>query len=209
MTSSLSASPSSAEGSPVGTHVIACGAIARHVDDIVRRRNWSVTIHPLPPLLHNRPRDIAAAIEHAIEGIAGSADRIAIAYADCGTYGAIDAVAERHGLHRLQGEHCYDIFGGVERIAGLLEEEPGTYFFTDYLVKAFHRSVVVELGLDRHPELRDDYFGNYRRVVWLAQEPSADLHEAALNAAELMGLPLEVIEVSDVGLEAQLQLLLQ
>ena len=102
-----------------------------------------------------------------------------MAYADCGTYGALDEVCDRLGMRRLAGLHCYDVFGGAERLAKFFEEQPGTYVLTDFLVKSFVRTVVVELGLDRYPELRDDYFGNYTRVVWLAQEPDDELDELA------------------------------
>ena len=199
---------SSSSDSPSRTDVIACGAIARHVDDIVRRRGWDVVIHPLPPLLHNAPKEIAPAVESMIAELAPSGHRIVVAYADCGSYGALDAVIERHGIGRLAGQHCYDVFAGADEIRAMLDEQAGTYFFTDYLVKSFHRSVVVELGLDRHPELRDDYFRHYTRVVWLAQSPTDELRAAASAAAALMGLPLDVREVGDLGLEAQLELLL-
>ena len=200
---------SSSSDSPSRTDVIACGAIARHVDDIAQRRGWDITIHPLPPLLHNAPKEIAPAVERMVEQLKGSSQRIAVAYADCGTYGALDAVIERHGIGRLAGQHCYDVFAGADEVRTMLEEQAGSYFFTDYLVKSFHRSVVVELGLDRHPELRDDYFRHYTRVVWLAQAPTDELRVAAEQAAAIMGLPLEVHPVGDLGLEAQLELLLR
>lgn len=200
---------SSSNDSRSRASVIACGAIARHVDDIARRRGWDIDIHPLPPLLHNAPKDIAPAVEALIDELRPTSERIAVAYADCGTYGALDAVIERHGIGRLHGQHCYDVFAGADAIRAMLDESAGTYFFTDYLVKSFHRSVVVELGLDRHPELRDDYFRHYTRVVWLAQAPTDELREAAEAAAQLMRLPLEVHDVGDLGLEAQLELLLR
>lgn len=204
MTSSSNVSLSQSSEPP---HVIACGAIARHIDEIAQRRGWTLVIHPLPPLLHNHPQDIAGAVSNAIADLHG-VSKVAVAYADCGTYGALDAVLESQGIPRLKGEHCYDVFGGATRIADLLSEEAGTYFFTDYLVKSFHRSVIVELGLDRHPELRDDYFRHYKRVVWLAQSPTAELRVAAQAAAEVMGLACEEVVVGDLALEDQLEVLL-
>ena len=200
MTSSSNVSPSRLE-------VIACGAIARHVDDIAKRRNWDVVIHPLPPLLHNTPKEIAPAVEQLIRELLPA--RLAVAYADCGTYGALDAVIAQFGIGRLRGEHCYDVFAGANVVQHLLDEQPGTYFLTDYLVKGFHRSVVVELGLDIRPELREDYFRHYTRVVWLAQQPTDELRRAAEDAATIMGLPLETRIVGDLGLEAQLEILLR
>lgn len=210
MTSSSSVSPSSATHAREAV-VIACGAIARHVADVAERRAWTLDVRPLPPLLHNHPRDIAGAVEDEITAVrADEPDaRVIVAYADCGTYGALDEVIERRGVARLRGEHCYDVFAGADTIVSLLESQPGTYFLTDYLVKSFHRSVVVELGLDRRPELADDYFRHYTRVVWLSQSPTDDLRVAAQAAADVMRLALEELPVGDVGLEAQLQLLLR
>ncbi len=200
-----------AAGDRARVTVIACGAIARHVADVATRRGWTLDVRPLPPLLHNHPREIAGAVDAAFEEVRTTdpAARVVVAYADCGTYGALDAVVERLGIPRLRGEHCYDVFAGADTIAAMLDEQPGTYFLTDYLVRSFRRSVVVELGLDRHPELRDDYFRHYTRVVWLAQAPDDDLATAARDAADVMGLPLEVRQVGDVGLEAQLDVLLR
>jgi Protein of unknown function (DUF1638) len=188
--------------------VVACGAIAGHVGEIAARRGWPVDVHPLPPLLHNRPERIAAAVEEAVTGLRGRYAAVAVGYADCGSYGALDQVCDRLGVARLPGAHCYDVFAGAERFRALLTAEPGTYVLTDYLVTSFHRSVVVELGLDRYPELRDTYFGHYRRVVWLAQHPTDRLRAAAERAAEQLGLPLETIVVGDALLEEALAELL-
>lgn len=193
---------------PVG--IIACGALTLDIDAIAARREWPITVHPLPPLLHNRPERIAAAVDTAIEDLRPRYERLAVAYADCGTYGALDDVCERQGVQRLAGSHCYDVYAGVDVIESLSAQEPGTYFLTDFLIAGFERLVWRELGLDRYPELRDDYFGNYTRVVWLAQRRTADLERAAERAARRMGLVLAVREVSgaDSGLEAALARLL-
>jgi len=125
-----------------------------------------------------------------------------VAYADCGTYGALDKVK------RLPGLHCYDVFAGPDRIAELLAEEPGTYLLTDYLVRTFDRTVLAGLGLDRHPELWSDYFGHYRRLVWLAQEPAPELEATAARIADLFGLPLTRVNTGLGRLESALAELL-
>ncbi len=188
------------------TAVIACGAIATHISNIASRENFDITIYPLSPLLHNQPEKIAGEVESKIAEIKDRYQKIAVAYSDCGTYGALDKVIEKYAIQRLGGDHCYDVFAGKQRVFELTTT--GTYFFTDYLVKSFHRSVVVELGLDRHPELIDDYFKNYQKVVWLAQNPTEELKIAAQAAADLMKLPLEIEVVGESGLLDELKRLL-
>ena len=130
---------------------------------------------------------------------------MAVGYADCGTYGALDEVCAELGLRRLPGLHCYDLFAGESRLAAFLDEQPGTYLLTDFLVRSFERTVVRELGLDRYPELRDDYFRHYSRAIWLAQEPDdPELQALAATAADRLGLPLTVIPTGDGRLEEAL-----
>jgi hypothetical protein len=184
--------------------LIACGAIAAPCAQVVEAHGWPVDVHPLPPLLHNHPERIAHQVEALADELAGRYTSVAVGYADCGTYGAVDEVCERRGLSRLAGLHCYDVFGGADRLAAMFEAEPGTYVLTDFLVRSFGRTVVAELGLDRYPELRDDYFAHYTRVVWLAQQPDAELHRLAREAADRIGLPLVVVETGHTGLERAL-----
>jgi hypothetical protein len=189
-------------GTPAKTRVavVACGALAADVRKLARTREWPVDVHPVPALLHNRPDRIPAAVKAEVDRLADSYERVAVAYGDCGTYGALDAVLSQAGIRRLRAENCYELIAR-EEVREALEEEPGTYFLTDFLARTFEHTVMRELGLDRHPELRHDYFGNYKRVIWLAQRPTLGTKLAAERAAAALGLPLEVREVGDAGLE--------
>lgn len=172
---------------------------------MVARRGWPVDVVPLPPLLHNQPGRIAGEVERLVDELLPDYDAVAVGYADCGTYGALDEVCERRGLSRLAGLHCYDVYGGADRVRAMFESQPGTYVLTDFLARSFHRSVIVELGLDRHPELRDAYFAHYTRMVWLAQQPDdEELRSLAQRAADRIGLPLTVVPTGDSGLERAL-----
>lgn len=188
--------------------VVACGALGPSINEIVNRRRWNVDLHQLPALLHNRPRLIAPKVEQLARQLQAKGQTVAVAYADCGTYGALDVVCERLGIGRLHGQHCYDVFAKPEEIRALLSDEPGTYLLTDFLVKSFRRTVISELGLDRYPELWGDYFGNYRRVVWLAQQRTAALEAEVRSIVERFGLPLVIVEVGTVSLEIELEALL-
>jgi hypothetical protein len=184
--------------------VIACGALSGHIREIAARRGWPVAVRPLPAVLHNRPQKIILLAERAMVSALRSGHTPALAYADCGTYGGLDDLCARYGVRRLNGLHCYDVFASPSRVASMFQAEPGTYVLTDFLLRSFDRSVLAELGLDRHPELWADYFGHYRRLVWLAQEPSPALTAEAERVAAMFGLPLSRIDTGVSRLEREL-----
>lgn len=189
--------------------IVACGALAGHIREIAARRGWPVTVRPLPAALHNRPQKIKASAERLLASPQARHSRAVLAYADCGTYGALDDLAEETGARRLPGLHCFDLYAGPDAIERLFAEEPGTYLLTDYLIRSFDRAVIQPLGLDRHPELWTDYFGHYQRLVWLAQQPTAALEEAASRIAGRFNLPLTRVPTGTTGLEAALAELLE
>jgi hypothetical protein len=170
----------------------------------VERRGWPVAVRSLPAVLHNRPRKIIIEAERYVVRALESGRTVALAYADCGTYGALDELCARYGVRRLPGLHCYDVFAGASRIEAMFDAEPGTYVLTDFLLRSFDRSVLAELGLDRFPQLWPDYFGHYRRLVWLAQEPTPALAAEADRVAGMFGLPLTRIDTGVGPLESAL-----
>jgi hypothetical protein len=191
--------PSSESGSVL---VVACGAIAREVLAVTRLNGWThVTLRCLPAKLHNTPRRIAAEVDRVLRETEGQYRSVFVAYGDCGTGGELDRVLREHGVWRLPGDHCYGFLAGVEDWLAMHEAEPATFYLTDFLSRHFERFVVRGLKLDVHPELLPQVFGNYRRVVYLAQTDDPVLLERARAAASFLGLPLEVRRVGygDLG----------
>lgn len=169
--------------------VIACGALAKELVEIKRLNSWAhIRIQCLPAELHNRPERIPGAVKTEIEKYRSAFDAIFVAYADCGTGGMLDRMLDEFGIERLPGAHCYEFFSGTGAFAELADEEPGTFYLTDFLARHFDRLVKVGLGLDEHPELMPEYFRNYRRLVYLSQSRSPDLEAAAKSHAEFLGL---------------------
>lgn len=174
------------------TLLITCGALAKEIVQIIRANDWQhVRIQCLPAELHNRPERIPEAVRAKIRQARGAFDRIFVAYADCGTGGQLDKVLEEESVPRLPGAHCYQFYAGSRVFDALHESEPGSFYLTDFLTRHFDRLVVEALGLDRHPELRDQYFGNYRKLVYLAQSKDNELEAKARQAAVTLGLDFE------------------
>ena len=198
-----------APGHPPRTLVVACGALAREIMALVRRHGFgdAIEVQCLPAIWHNFPERIPDGVRAKIraarargrEGGAGNdgsvgeggTHRIFVAYGDCGTGGALDAVLEEEGAERIPGAHCYEFLSGADTFATLHDVEPGTFYLTDYLARNFGRLIVEGLGLDRHPELAPMYFGNYRRLVHLAQTRDEATEGMARAAAERLGLEFE------------------
>jgi hypothetical protein len=182
----------SAVTSPGRVLVIACGALAREITALKRASGWStLDVTCLAPELHNRPERITPAVRAAIGAARAHYERIFVAYADCGTGGALDRMLAEEGVERLPGAHCYEVFATSGVFAALAEAEPGTFYLTDFLVRHFERLVAASLGIDRYPELAREYFRHYRRVVYLAQVADAQLDERARAIAARLGLAYE------------------
>jgi hypothetical protein len=173
--------------------IIGCGALARELVAVIDQAGLSnVDLTCLPATLHNRPGGIPALVRERIRAARPRYEQIFIAYADCGTGGLLDRMLEAEGVERLPGAHCYEFYSGGAAFAAMHDEDPGTFYLTDFLARNFDRLIIQGLGLDRHPELLPQYFGNYRRLIFLAQTDDAALVRAARRAARRLGLAFEL-----------------
>lgn len=186
------------------TTLIACGALAREVLALKAKHGWDVDVLAVPALLHNQPDRIPEAVLRRIRQAKQDYERVIVVYGDCGTGGMLDRMLDKEGVQRVSGPHCYEMYADGT-FYGLMAEAPGTFFLTDYLVQSFDHLVLEGLGIDRHPELRDEYFQNYTRVVYLAQRNDPALLERAKWAAESLKLPLEVKQTGYGKLETRLK----
>jgi hypothetical protein len=185
-------SPKPSPEAPPRVLLIGCAALTREITALAKLNGWShLATEWLPAALHNRPEEIPAAVAQRLDAAGDQYDEILVAYADCGTGGRLDEILDPRGIRRLPGAHCYSFFAGSGVFDALQEEELGSFYLTDFLVRNFDRLVVRGLGLDRHPELRSSYFGNYRRVVYLAQTRSEALLGQARDCAERLELEFE------------------
>ena len=175
--------------------VIGCGALAEELAALKRANQWTaLDIKCLDAALHNRPERIADRLESVLAQHHGEYTNILIAYADCGTGGGVDRVAQQFNAQRLPGAHCYEFYATSPVFAALAEAEPGTFYLTDFLARHFDRLVIEDMKLDEHPELEGMLFGRYRKVVYLAQVDSSELLDEAERAATRLKLPLEVVK---------------
>jgi len=177
---------------PPRTLLIACGALAPEVLALIRLNGWThMDVACLPAKLHNTPARIPEAVRSKIRAGRERYEKVLVLYGDCGTGGRLDAVLDEEGVERIPGPHCYAFYSGVDAFLAHAEAEPACFYLTDYLARHFERLVIAGLGLDRHPELLPLYFGNYEKLVYLAQVPDPQLELKAKTAALRLGLAYE------------------
>ena len=189
-------------GAPASSLVIACGALAHEIVALRRLNDWPhLEVQCLPADLHNRPEKIPGAVRAKIQAARSRFASIFVAYADCGTGGLLDVVLQEEKVERLPGAHCYEFFAGSAAFAEMADAEPGTFYLTDFLATHFERLIMHGLGIDKHPELLPLYFGNYRRLMYLAQTEAPEKLLAAQDAALRLGLEFEYRFTGYGGLE--------
>jgi hypothetical protein len=190
------------------TAFILCGALGREVREIVRKHGWDVDLLGISALNHLIPERITPDVENRLRALREDYARVIVVFGDCGTRGALDEMLARYGIERVAGPHCYEMYAG-RNFDALMEEEPGTFFLTDFLVRAFRGTVIKGLGLDRYPELKEEYFRHYQRVVYLAQSDDAALRSKAKAIASYLELPLVIRNTGFGALENRLVELMQ
>jgi hypothetical protein len=188
--------------------LVACGALAREVLELKKAHAWQVDVLGVPALLHNEPERIPEEVLQRIRQARKEYERVIVVYGDCGTGGMLDRMLAVEGVERVAGPHCYEMYAG-ETFHQIMAQDPGTFFLTDYLLTSFDHLVLEGLGLDRHPELREDYFKNYTRVVYLAQRQNPEMEERARWAAASLSLPLEIHFTGYGELERRLKELIE
>ncbi len=188
---------------PASTAFILCGALAREVIAVVERNGWAVDLYGIPALDHMLPERIAPHVAQRLDAIGEHYEHILVVYGDCGTRGALDALLAERNLERLDGPHCYEMYGG-DAFDAAMAEEPGTFFLTDFLVRGFEGTVWRGMGLDRYPDLKDDYFRHYKRLLYFTQVDDDSLLVKAQEIAARLDLPLEVRHTGYNRLESRL-----
>lgn len=185
------------------TAFIICGALAREVLDINKKYGWDAEVFGIPAIVHMHPERIAPDVDRRLQAIKADFERVIVVFGDCGSQGSLDWLLDKYGLERVDGPHCYEMYGG-DTFHDLMDEEPGTFFLTDYLVRGFQGTIIKGLGLDRYPELQADYFRNYTRLVYLVQNRDGELVQKAEEIARFLQLPLVIKETGYGLLEERL-----
>ena len=193
----------------MSTAIVTCGALGPEVKEMVERRGWNADIHGLSAMLHLYPARIVSELRTKLEQLAPRYDRLVVVYGDCGTAGRLEPVLDEFGAARVPGPHCYEMLAGEQLFARVSDENPATFFLTDWLVRNFDRAVVRGLGLDRYPDLKPVLFGNYEGVLYLRQVPNPKLAEKADRIAAYLELPLEIRDVGLGELEDRLAVLVE
>ena len=191
------------------TALVTCGALGRDVKQIADRRGWDVDIYGVSALLHLYPSRIVEELREKLHALRPRYEKLVVVYGDCGTTGKLESLLEEVGAVRLRGPHCYEMYAGAAHFEDIAQKRPGTFYLTDWLVRSFDRAVVRGLGLDRHPELKEMYFGNYEAVLFLRQVPNPRLAEKAREIAAYLELPLEIDDVGLGELEDRLAALVE
>jgi Protein of unknown function (DUF1638) len=191
------------------TALVTCGALGRDVKRIADRRGWDVDIYGVSALLHLYPSRIVEELREKLHALRPRYEKLVVVYGDCGTTGKLEPLLEEVGAVRLRGPHCYEMYAGAAHFEDIAHKRPGTFYLTDWLVRSFDRAVVRGLGLDRHPELKEMYFGNYEAVLFLRQVPNPRLAEKAREIAAYLELPLEIEDVGLGELEDRLAALVE
>ena len=191
------------------TGLIMCGALGHEVVDMINKYQWDAEILGVSAMDHMFPDRIAPDVEQRILAYREKYERLIVVFGDCGSQGALDRVlSHHHDIERIAGPHCYEMYGG-KMFHELMEEEPGTFFLTDFLVRGFQGTIMKGLGLDRFPHLKEDYFRNYKRLVYFVQKATPELHEKVAEIGEYLNLPVEIRETGYNLLEERLVALME
>lgn len=186
------------------TGLIICGALGKEVLDLIDKHGWDAEIVGVPAVAHVFPEQIAPKVEKHILALRKRYERLIVLFGDCGSKGTLDQMLEKYpDIERISGPHCYEFYGG-ELFTKLMEEEPGTFFLTDFMVRTFQGLIVKSMGLDRFPQLKQEYFRNYKRLVYLVQKDDLEYRQKAHKIAEYLELPLTIIETGYASLEERL-----
>jgi hypothetical protein len=189
--------------------LIVCGALGKEVNALIQKHGWDVKIFGVRAVDHVFPERIAPDVEERILALKDQFEHLIVVYGDCGSKGALDAMLERFPeIPRIAGPHCYEFYGG-STFEDLLQEEPGTYILTDFMVRTFHGLIMKSMGLDRFPQLKGEYFRNYKRIVYLMQDDQPQYRQKAHQIAQYLELPLEIIFSGYGELETRLSALIE